>query len=188
MKCPEVLFLDSLWHTAAKRWYSLGISSLSRHWFRTNPLTGKLTCVFILSELLFQQLRWSIMVNTSGWVWILVVTSDMFELLQFLQSLLSICSIPKSQFSKPFKDIDGLSWRKCNIISMKSTFVWEICCQRLIYKYKLLFQTQILTKNVPCHYARALHLLKWLHHHCQTQQGVILLVECQICERCLLFC
>ncbi len=57
VKCPEVLFLYSLWHTPAKRSYSVGISSLSKPSFGTNPLTGKLTHVLILSELLFQQLH-----------------------------------------------------------------------------------------------------------------------------------
>ncbi len=63
-------------------------------------------------------------VNTCGHflcVWIII----------FLQSLSSICSVPKSQFSNSFKDIDDLSWEKGNIISMKSAFVWAICWQRL---------------------------------------------------------
>ncbi len=52
-----------------------------------------------------------------------MVTSDVFELLQFFQSLLSIDSVPKSGFSKSFKDIDDLSWGKGNIFSMKFVFV-----------------------------------------------------------------
>ncbi len=55
-------------------------------------------------------------VNTCGPFWC-------FELLQFLQSLLSICSVSKTQFSKSFKDIDGLSRGKDNIISMKLVFL-----------------------------------------------------------------
>ena len=80
-------------------------------------------CISLCGLLLMYSWRLSIMINTSGWVWILVVTSDVSELLQFAQSLSSNCSIPKSQWIKSFKDIEDLSWGKLNIISIKFTFV-----------------------------------------------------------------
>ncbi len=123
---------DSLWQMAAKRLYSVVVLTFSRPWFGTNPLIGKLTCVYTLPGLLLMY-SWclSIMINMSGWVWILVVTSDVSELLQFAQSLSSNCSIPKSRWINSFKDICDLSWGKLNIISVKSAFAWEICWQRL---------------------------------------------------------
>ncbi len=76
--------------------------------------------VFTLPGLLLMySWRLSIMINTSGWVWILVVTSDVSELLQFAQSLSSNSSIPKSRWINSFKDICDLSWGKLNIISVK---------------------------------------------------------------------
>ncbi len=67
MECPEFLFLDSLWHMAAKWLYSVGISSLSRPWFGTNgekkfPMeahkiyANKIACGFI-SEGIYKALQ-----------------------------------------------------------------------------------------------------------------------------------